>query len=90
MATTSGFCYRLQLTVAAFCILTATRILHIVPCRRCLCEWLRDDAISKGLAAAATGGARAAVQAAVAAERHEVGCEGLAWLVIMYQLSQCA
>ncbi|WIA22943.1 hypothetical protein OEZ85_001312 [Tetradesmus obliquus] len=39
---------------------------------RCLCEWLRSDAISKGLAAAATGGARAAVQAAVAAERHEV------------------
>jgi hypothetical protein len=37
-----------------------------------LCEWLRSDAISKGLAAAATGGARAAVQAAVAAERHEV------------------
>ncbi|KAF6263324.1 nuclear condensing complex subunit [Scenedesmus sp. NREL 46B-D3] len=39
---------------------------------RCLCEWLRSDAISKGLAAAATGGARAAVQAAAAADRHEV------------------
>lgn len=46
-------------------------------CRRCLCEWLRNDAISKGLAAAATGGARAAVQAAVAAERHEVSLKVL-------------
>lgn len=39
---------------------------------RCLCQWLRSDAINRGLAAAATGGARAAVQAATAAERHEV------------------
>lgn len=44
----------------------------LLPCRRCLCEWLQTDAISRGLAAAATAGARAAVQAAVAAERHEV------------------
>lgn len=44
----------------------------VAPCRRCLCEWLQTDAISRGLAAAATAGARAAVQAAVAAERHEV------------------
>lgn len=47
----------------------------VVWCRRCLCEWLQTDAISRGLAAAATGGARAAVQAAVAAERHEVGTQ---------------
>jgi hypothetical protein len=59
--------------------LLSTQIIIMVPaklsacrCRRCLCEWLRSDAISKGLTAAATGGARAAVQAAVAAERHEV------------------
>jgi hypothetical protein len=45
-------------------------------CRRCLCEWLQTDAISRGLAAAATAGARAAVQAAVAAERHEVRSAG--------------
>lgn len=47
---------------------------HLFGCRRCLCEWLQTDAISRGLAAAATAGARAAVQAAVAAERHEVSC----------------
>jgi hypothetical protein len=51
-------------------------MLHMSARRRCLCEWLQSDAISRGLAAAATAGARAAVQAAVAAERHEVGDVG--------------
>lgn len=53
--------------------LTSLVFLPAPACRRCLCEWLQSDAISRGLAAAATAGARAAVQAAVAAERHEVG-----------------
>jgi hypothetical protein len=45
-----------------------------LPCRRrCVCEWLQRDAVSEGLAAAATTGASAAVRAAAASQRHEVG-----------------
>lgn len=58
---------------AASCAVGAGVPPGAVAARRTMCEWLRTDAISKGLAAAATGGARAAVVAAVAAERHEVG-----------------
>lgn len=39
---------------------------------RVVCEALFGDAVSKGLAAAATSGANAAMEAAAAAERHEV------------------
>jgi hypothetical protein len=60
---------RLHATLTAAVVLLLRLLLRA---RRVMCEWLRTDAISKGLAAAATGGARAAVQAAGAAERHEV------------------
>lgn len=48
-------------------------IVCVTLCRRCVCEQLQGDALNKGMAAAQTTGATAAVQAAAASDRHEVG-----------------